>query len=355
LIVVAGPGINFLFAILLFFALGNMSQDGLQPILGDVPQGSIAQKIGLQAGDRITAIDGKAVNAYGQRDLYIYNQVLKGDDFRIQVERAGKGLVDAQMDVSDISVYRLGPSVMARQLGLTPVAPQIDVALSRIMPNSPAEQAGLQVGDRIIAIDNVTINNWEQLVSVVSQSAGVPLQFSVERDAVVVTVQITPNGAQIGDQTVGRIGIAPSVLPYPDRLKVEVNRSVVESIVYGIEQTWLMSSVTVRMLGKMIVGEASHENISGPITIAQVSGDAIQIGLDYYLNILAVISISLGVMNLLPIPMLDGGHLLAYAVEAVAGQRVSEQFYAAGQRVGIFLLACLMSLAFYNDIFRLLN
>ena len=137
--------------------------------------------------------------------------------------------------------------------------------------------------------------------------------------------------------------------------RVDVNRSFRQVINYGVEQTWLMSSVTLRMLWKMVTLQVSTNNISGPITIAQVSGKAMQLGLDYYLYILAVISISLGVMNLLPIPILDGGHLVMYAVEIVAGQRASQKVFAIGQRFGIVLLICLMSLAFYNDIFRLLN
>jgi regulator of sigma E protease len=355
LIVIAGPGINFLFAILVFFALGNFTQSGLVPELGNVPADSIAAQQGLQAGDRIISVDGKPVSFYGQRDLYIYNQVLKRENFDVEIERAGQAPFTKEFDVSDVSIYRLGPNVMVRQLGLSPVAPNVTSVISGVVAGSPASNAGLLSGDEIISIDGVAVSDWAKLVEIVSSSADQNLALGVKRGDVLVELAVTPEAFDAGGQTIGRIGIRPTIEPYPEYLQTQVDRTVGEAIIYGFEQTWLMTSVTVRMLGKMITREASHENISGPITIAQVSGDAIQVSFSYYLNILAVISISLGVMNLLPIPMLDGGHLLAYVVEAVAGQRASEQFYAVGQRVGIFLLLCLMTLAFYNDIFRLLN
>ena len=193
------------------------------------------------------------------------------------------------------------------------------------------------------------------MVELINASPEQEISLSVLRDNVLTNISLTPALYEEGDQKIGRIGVGPKVLPYDDNQVVAIERGIWDSVKYGMDQTWLMSSVTVRMLWKMLTLQVSHQNISGPITIAQVAGEAIQVGLDYYLHILAVISISLGVMNLLPIPMLDGGHLLMYAIESVAGKSVSEKAFAIGQRLGIVFLACLMSLAFYNDILRLFN
>ena len=355
LIVAAGPGINFLFAIILFLILGMMSNQGLTPVVGDVPTESVAAQAGLQAGDEIIAVDGREVNHFGEQDLYIFNQVLRNKNIDLEVRTANNSYKTLTLDVNGLPIYNINPSFLTRTLGLVSVAPQVTTQLERILDGSPAAQAGLQVGDKIVAIDQTPIKSWQQMVEIISTSPEQELTFSILRNEVLSTTTLTPELYEEGDLRVGRIGIGPKVLPYAQSQLVNVDRSLWQSLKYGVDQTWLMSSVTVRMLWKMVTLQVSHKNISGPITIAQVAGQAIQVGLDYYLHILAVISISLGVMNLLPIPMLDGGHLFMYAVEVVAGKRTSEKVFAVGQRLGIVFLACLMSLAFYNDIFRLLN
>lgn len=355
LIVAAGPGINFLFAVLLFLMLGLMSKDGLVPTLGDVPTDSLVAQAGVEAGDQIIEIDGRPVDYFGQQDLHVFNQVLRGKSVELQVRKTDNSVKEVSLDVSQLPIYNISPSFLTRTLGLVPIAPQISTEFARIVEASPAAAAGLQVGDKVVGIDGVTISGWQQMVEIISAAPEQSLTLSIDRDGVIKSLLITPRAYEQGSERIGRIGVAPKILPYDDVQTVHVDRSLWQALKYGIDQTWLMSSVTVRMLWKMLTLQVSHENISGPITIAQVAGQAIQIGLDYYLHILAVISISLGVMNLLPIPMLDGGHLMMYVVEAIAGKATSEKVYAVGQKLGIVFLACLMSLAFYNDIFRLLN
>ncbi|MEM7358716.1 MAG: RIP metalloprotease RseP [Pseudomonadota bacterium] len=355
LIVAAGPGINFLFAILVFLALGMMSKEALEPKLGNVPAGSLVAEANIQPGDQLLAVDGKRVDYFGQHDLYIFNQVLKGDDINLLVQQGNAVPQSFKLVVKDIPIYNISPSFLTRTLGLVPVFPEATTELDRILDGSPAQQAGLLSGDKIVAIDGQTIDSWPQLVAVVSAAPERLLEIDIARGASVQRFAVTPEALDVNGQTVGRLGIGPKVEPFkPEQLR-SVDRNLWQAFTYGVEQTWLMSSVTVRMLWKMLTLQVSHKNVSGPITIASVAGQAIQVGLDYYLHILAVISISLGVMNLLPIPLLDGGHLLMYAVEAVAGQNASEKVFAVGQRLGIVFLFCLMSLAFYNDIFRLLN
>jgi regulator of sigma E protease len=354
LIMLAGPGINFLFAIFLFLILGSMPHQSLAPVLGDVPEQSIVAGVGIQSGDKLLQIDGKEYAFFGQHDLYIFNRVLQGQDFELQILRDGYTRHHI-IPVGNFPIYNINPGFLARTLGLIPVLPQATTKLARVVSGSAADSAGLLEGDEIIAIDGQVIDGWAALVKQISDAPDRELQISVLRNESQVQLLATPKATLINGETKGRLGIAPTILETPVELRVDVNRSLGQAGIYGVEQTWLMSSVTLRMLWKMVTLQVSTNNISGPITIAQVSGQAIQLGLDYYLYILAVISISLGVMNLLPIPILDGGHLVMYAVELVAGQSVSQKVFAVGQRLGIVLLICLMSLAFYNDIFRLLN
>ncbi|MFT4630044.1 MAG: regulator of sigma E protease [Dinoroseobacter sp.] len=355
LIVAAGPAINFLFAIILFMLLGMMSQESRLPLLGNVPSESIVAKAGGQPGDRILEVDNKIVEFFGQHDLYVFNQVLKGQNIAVRLEQPLGTIKDISLSVADIPIYNISPSFLTRTLGLVPVFPEATTQLDRVLDNSAAAKAGLQPDDIIRAVDGVPISTWQELVEVISGAPDKQLSLDIGRGDSNIRVSATPKSTDFNGETVGRLGIGPKIEDLSPELIVNVERSPWQALGFGVEQTWLMSSVTVRMLWKMLTLQVSHQNISGPITIASVAGQAIQVGLDYYLHILAVISISLGVMNLLPIPMLDGGHLMMYAVESVAGKNVSQKVFAVGQRVGIVFLICLMSLAFYNDIFRLLN
>jgi len=355
LIVAAGPGINFLFAVILFLLLGLMSKDALVPILGDVPESSLVAQSGILPGDKLKAVDGREVQFFGEQDLHIFRQVLKGKDITITVERDTQDKT-VSLSTSTLPIYNISPSFLANSIGLIPISPEITTTIDRVIDDSPAQHAGIKQGDTILSIDGQSMDSWKQLVSVVSKAPEQQLRITIQRGKVVQDIFATPALHVLDDQQeVGRLGIGPVFLPFAQKDQVQVSRTLWQSFNYGVEQTWLMTSVTVRMLWKMLTLQVSHQNISGPITIAEVSGKAIQLGLDYYLHILAVISISLGVMNLLPIPMLDGGHLLMYAVETVAGAKWSERVFMVGQRIGVILLICLMSLAFYNDIFRLLN
>ena len=355
LIVAAGPGINFLFAIIIFWMLGMMPRESLVPVLGEIPTESAMAQAGAEPGANLLSIDGKRLDYFGQHDLYIFNQVLKKRDITVEYAPLGQAPREVVLDVADIPIYNINPRVLVRSLGLLPPQPEITTQLSNIIADSPAATAGLQVGDRITRIDQQPIESWQDLVSIVSTSPAHLLNLGVERDGRLLELQARPESVDGPEGAVGRLGIMPKVEPYAESMRLDVKRGPIEAIGYGVEQTWLMSSVTLRMFWKMITLQVSHKNINGPITIAEVTGQALQVGLDYYLYVLAIVSISLGVMNLLPIPMLDGGHLLMYLIEFTAGSKAAEKAFAVGQHVGILLLVGLMSLAFYNDIFRLLN
>ena len=354
LIVAAGPGINFLFAIILFMFLGLGSEEHVVPIFGEFSETSTVAQAGVIPGDTLLEIDGRPVKHMYERDLYVFNQVLKGDSIEIKVSgQKGERLLELQTD--DIPIYNINPVSMMRQLGLVSLAPPTTTEIDYVEPGSPADKAGLQKNDVFVEIANKPIKAWQDLVMIVVPSPGKPLDVTIKRDSVEFDVVITPDTRVSGEREIGVLGVRRAYIPYPEEQIVKFSRSPLEAFVYGVERTWEMSSVTIRMLWKMVTLQVSHKNISGPITIADVAGQAVQISWQSYVYVLAAISISLGVMNLLPIPMLDGGHLLTYMVEIVAGRSISEKFFAAGQKVGILLLLSLMSLAFYNDIFRLLN
>jgi len=332
LIVIAGPAINFLFAILIFMFLGFGSEKQVVPLFGDFSPTSKVALAGVLPGDRLLEIDGKQVRYLQEHDLYVFNQVLKGKSIRLLVD-SQLGHREFTLETADIPIYKIDPVSLMRQLGLVPIAPPGSTIVGRVLENSVADLAGLQKGDRFVLIDGKPIKKWQDLSAVVIPSANKSLPFVIDRDGVELRLTITPQETTVGDKKVGRIGVGGVRSPYPEEQLVNFSRTPLEAVNYGIYKTWVMSSVTIRMLWKMVTLKVSHKNISGPITIADVAGQAIQINWQSYLSVLAFISISLGVMNLLPIPMLDGGHLMMYVVEAVAGKAAAD----------------------YNDIFRLLN
>jgi len=354
LIVAAGPGINFLFAILLFMVIGMQSQDRLVPVFGDVPADTPLSVAGANPGDTLLAINGKSFTYFGEHDLYIFNQVLKAEPLRLSVESQGR-VKDLVIPTSDIPIYNINPASLMVQLGFLQLRPPTTREIAEISVGSPAEKAGLQAGDKFVSIDGFDINSWRDLTKAVQPAAGRSLELVLERAGSQYTVSAVPDAFQVGDKEIGRLGISRPWTPYPAEQIVSVSKPPLAALSYGAAQTWQMSTLTLRMLWKMVTLKVTYKNVNGPIMIADVAGKVIQVGIVPYLYFLAVISISLGVMNLLPVPMLDGGHLMRFAVEVVGGKTLAEKFFIAIQPLGIVMLFCLMSLAFYNDILKIFN
>jgi len=354
LIILAGPGINFLFAIVLFTLLGLQTAERLEPVFGKTPAVSAVAKAGIEADDVLLSVNGRKVDYLAHQQLYIMNQVLQGNTVEMEV-LSGSRKRTVQIETSDIPIYNISPGSMMYQLGIVPPAPPISSDIALVSPESPAQKAGLLAGDKVVEISGQAVTSWGDISELIAPNPGQQISVVIERAGQKISVDVVPESRPFNGKNIGVIGIGPKPTSYAEDQIVQVERSLWSAFVEGVDQTWQMSTVTLRMLGKMLTLQVSHKNVNGPIMIANVAGQAIQIGLDYYIHILAVISISLGVMNLLPIPILDGGHLLVHLVEGVAGKRAAESFFAVGQRIGIFVLLGFMGLAFYNDIFKLLN
>jgi regulator of sigma E protease len=351
-IVVAGPLFNFLFAILAYWAVYMIGVDGIKPVVGKVTESSIAQQAGFRAGDVILSIDGKEVQSWDQRRLYLFQRAL--DRARVNVEvRDAQGNVETRLlDLSSLPVQEVNASLLERGIGLIGFFPEPLPVIGAMEPG-PAASAGMKIGDRLVEINGEPVPSWEQLVEVISKSPGKTVNVTVEREGARHDFKVTPDAVEQGGQTIGRINIRPRFADIPDAMRVKVRFGVAEALTEGARNTWAMSVLTLEMLYRMLKLEVSARNISGPITIAQYAGYSAKVGVEQFVLFLAVISISLGVLNLLPIPVLDGGHLMYYIIESIKGSPLSERTMMLGQQVGVALLGGLMMLAFYNDLTRI--
>ena len=353
-IVFAGPLINFIFAIFIYMGLNQYGIQTVQPIVGDIPDSSVFYQAGVRENDRLLAIDGKKFSYFQEHNLYVFNRALSRDAMDLIIERDGLEQ-NINVDFSKLTVKSYKPNFLAWEIGLRSVGPKALPVIAELSDDFPAIQAGLKEGDKIVKINDQSIESWADVVQNISGAEEGLMDIGIEREGNFKWVSLRPKVVERDGRTIKQIGIAPQVLPVSKDLFFTHQDTFSQSFNRAAVETWQMSTMIIRVLSKIITFEASHDNISGPLTIASVAGDALQHSLLYYLTILAAISISLGVMNLLPVPMLDGGHLLYYAIEAVKGSPVSEEVMIIGQKIGLVLLAGLMSLAFYNDIFRLLS
>ncbi|MCO4856659.1 RIP metalloprotease RseP [Herbaspirillum sp. WGmk3] len=352
-IVAAGPIANFLLAILLFAGLYMHGVPEPVPVLRAATAQSAAYQAGLRAGDRITAINGAPVQVWSEVRWKLMQLVLEKADARIDVERpnpngSGKLLNSVTLRLGGIDSNELEGDFLAR-LGLSLARPP--AVLGKIM-EGPAKMAGLESGDRITAIDGVPVQDGLAFVEKVRESAGKPLLLQGVRGTAPIEVRVTPESVEEGEsgKRIGRIKVEVPLAPE----MATVSDGPLTAVAKGAQRTWDTSVMTIKMIGKMIIGQVSLKNITGPITIADYAGQTARVGLVSYLSFLAFISISLGVMNLLPIPVLDGGHLLYYALEILTGRPVSERFGEIAQRAGLGLLMALMLVAAFNDIVRLM-
>lgn len=354
-IVLAGPMFNFLFAILVYSVVNMAGMEGLRPLVGKIADGSPAQQAGFRPGDELLKIDGRRVQSWDERRLYLYDKALDRASVRFTVRDVDGMQRERMLDLSSLTPAQVGAGLLEREVGLSPALPELAPVIGSLDVHGAAAQGGLQVGDRITTIDGRPMRVWPDVVAAVSGNPGKSLTIRVERANETREIKITPQVIETGGQRLGRIGAGVRIPELPADMRVVVRYPPLQAVAQGVETTWIMSALTLKMLAKMVMLEVSTKTISGPLTIAQYAGATAQIGFERFALFLAVVSISLGVLNLLPVPVLDGGHLLFYVIEGVKGRPLSERTMYWGQQIGIALLVMLMALALYNDFMRLLH
>ncbi|MGM0412061.1 MAG: RIP metalloprotease RseP [Pseudomonadota bacterium] len=354
-VVAAGPAANFLFAIAAYWLMLVMGVPGLQATVEGVEAGSAAERAGIAPGDAIVAVDGRSAATWGAAMQALLPAALDGESVAVTLRRQG-GEETVTLEVPRMpDAARSGD--LGGRLGMTPARPAIPPILGEIQSGSPADRAGLKTGDRIVAAGGEPVAGWRELVERVQASPGEPLSLTVEDGGGERQVTVTPEAVSGPDgESRGRVGAGvepPGELP--EEYRAIQRFGPVAALGEGGARTWETATMTLKVLGRMVVGQASLENLSGPITIAQFAGYTADAGFVQFIAFLAVVSISLGVINLLPVPLLDGGHLLYYGIELFKGSPVSEQTEAVGQRIGLAAILALMGLAFFNDLSRLFS
>jgi len=354
-IVVAGPIANLLLAIVLYFVLFIHGVPGLKPVLGEVTPDTPAASAGLKSNQTIVSIDGQATPSWQEIRWVLIDLVLQQRAARIELHTPEGEVEFRMLEMGSLKPADLDGDFL-KKLGMNPYQPPVYPVIGKLLEGGAAERAGLQVNDRVLIADGREVALWDDWVEVVRSHPDKKLDIEIERAGARMKLSLTPEVFDEGGKTVGRIGAGA----YFDKaayeaMLTEVSYTPVAALPEAVRKTWDTSVFSLKMMGKMVVGEVSLKNLSGPITIADYAGQSAHIGLGAYIGFVALISISLGVLNLLPIPLLDGGHLLYYSVELVKGSPVSDGWWEAGQKVGIALLATMMFFALYNDINRLIS
>jgi regulator of sigma E protease len=351
-IVAAGPIANLLLAALLFSATYVAGIPGQRALLADPPASSAAAGADVRAGDRVVAVDGEPVESWQELRWRVV-RAQGHDALKLTLARDDDAAAPVERDVSLAGMGEAdweGNPLAALGLRADLGAPMVD----QVLPGKPAERAGLRNGDRIVAVDGTPMRSPTDVAAITNAHPGATLVYRVLRDGATYEVPITVEAVDQNGRRVGLAGVRLRVDPQvAERSAVVVRYGVGEALVQGVRKTWELSAFTVRMLGRIVTGDASVRNISGPLTMADIAGQSAQAGPLVFISYLALISISLGVLNLLPVPLLDGGHLLYYLAELVKGSPVSDRAFEVGQRIGMAMLAVLMALALFNDVSRL--
>jgi regulator of sigma E protease len=354
-IVSAGPLANFLLAIFLYCMLFLHGVPEAKPVIGAPEPGSAAAAAGLRRGDTILKINGEAVSSWQDVRWHMLQLAVDRQQARLEILDPEKRIDWRTLDLARFASDGFEGDPLAR-IGLRLYRPDADPVIGRTMAGGVAERSGLRPGDRIDEIDGRPIRTWDELVASVRAHPGVNLELRLTRDGQRIDIVLAPEVVEQKGERFGRIGAAPWIDPQTMRgLVTTVRYGPIDAFRLALVRTWDTAAFSLRMLGKMLVGEVSWKNLSGPVTIADYAGQSAQLGPAAYIAFIALISISLGVLNLLPIPLLDGGHLMYYVVEILKGSPVSERVMELGQRLGLSVLLFLMAFAFYNDINRLVS
>ena len=352
-IVAAGPLINLIFAILLFWVLFLPAQEQLNTRVGKVLPNTPAATVQMQPGDKIVAVDGTQVETWETLSYALVDRVGETGVVSIQADRAGENKL-FQLPIKD---YLKDQSQSPLEsLGFLPYRPEIPAVINKLSEDGAAIRQGLKQGDKILAIDGVQMKDWFDVVQVVQASPEKLLKIDVLRNNQVVQLEVMPQGKRdnMGNVT-GMLGVQsdPGKINIPEEYKQTIHYTPIEALGMAVDKTANLSSMILNSIVKMVRGLIGLDNLSGPITIAKVAGQSAEMGWETFISFMALMSVSLGILNLLPIPMLDGGHLVYYFVELIRGKPVSEQIQLVGLKIGMVLLGSMMLLALFNDFMRL--
>jgi regulator of sigma E protease len=357
-IVAAGPIANLLLAVLLYACAHWIGIDEPKAVLGTPVTGSAFERAGIAAGDWVRAYSDDDGNwhdlaSFTELNWQVLRHTLNRQAMQLSVTDAqGRGQRQVTLDLDRLDARDIDAETY-RRIGIP--GPFREPVMGNVVAGGPAAAAGLRAGDRIVRIDERAINDaapaFELIRAAVRGNAGVPMNWRVQRGGETVDLVVTPRAITEGQRTFGRIEAVIGSLPQT----VLVRYGAIDGLVKGVQRTWDMSVLSLKMLGRIVIGQASLRNLNGPLTIADAAGQSAQAGLVTFIGFLAVVSLSIGVLNLLPLPMLDGGHLMYYVFEAVTGRPVSDLWLARLQRGGVAILLLVMSVALYNDVARLLG
>ncbi len=356
----AGPAFNLVFAVLAYTLMFMNGVPGIKPVIGAVDAGSVAARAGLREGDTIVAVGTQRVLTWESATLGMLDELLANGPIRLDVSEK---IRDRSPAVRQVVLQTAGleseltePGQLFVKLGFKPWRPVPDAVIGELVAGGPAERAGMQSGDRVLAVDGIAVDNWAEWVEMIRARPGQRIEVELQRAEEELDLAVDVEAVDSDAGSIGRIGAAVLLSPGEfDSMRAEERYAPLEALQRATVRTWEMSALTLRMIWRMLVGDVSVKNISGPINIAQYAGYSASIGISAFLGFLAVVSISLGVLNLLPVPMLDGGQIVYTLAEQLKGSPLSERAQMIGQQVGIGLLLLLMSFAFYNDISRLLG
>ena len=350
-IVAAGPIANFLLAIVFYWALFLHGLPATKPMIGEPPAGTPAAHAGLAAGDEIRSVNGKDTLSFQDLRLNLLRAGVAGGPLTLELANGR----NVQLDTLPMETESLERDPL-RPLGIVRYDPDIEPVIDKVLPNGAAERAGMQSGDRLIAANGKPLANWQDWVQAIREHPAQPMRVEYVRQGQRGELTVVPDAVEEAGQRVGKIGAGPrldeAVLA---AMMTEVRYGPLESLWRGAAKTWDMSLFTLEMMGRMVLGQVSWKNLSGPLTIADYAGQSAALGWISFVGFLALVSVSLGVLNLLPIPLLDGGHLMYYVAEVFTGRPVSERTMEIGGRIGMTLLLLLMSFALFNDLRRLIG
>ncbi|MEB0007407.1 sigma E protease regulator RseP [Pseudomonas sp. RTB3] len=352
-IVIAGPVANFLLAIVFFWFLAMLGSQQVRPVIGTVEPGSIADKGGLSAGQEIVAVDGEPTSGWAAVNLQLVRRLGESGTVALSVRDQGSAVDSPRELALDKWLKGADEPDPIRSLGIRPWRPALPPVLAELDPKGPAQAAGLKAGDRLVALDGQALSDWQQVVDAVRLRPDAKISLRIEREGAQLDVPLTLAVRGEGKTATGYLGAGVKGVDWPPEMLREVSFGPLAAVGEGARRTWTMSMLTFDSLKKMLFGELSVKNLSGPITIAKVAGASAQSGVGDFLNFLAYLSISLGVLNLLPIPVLDGGHLLFYLIEWARGRPLSDRVQGWGIQIGISLVVGVMLLALINDLGRL--